>query len=48
MNTIVKATITALMCHIEFSKSGVLIYNSEALDTAGTQKQKQKEEHRQM
>ena len=36
MNTLKKAKINALVQHIEkFSKSGILIYNSKVLDTAG-------------
>ena len=36
MISLEKAELTASVYHIEiFSKSGILIYNSEALDTAG-------------
>ena len=36
MNTLEKAELTASVCHTErFSKSGILICNSKAQDTAG-------------
>ena len=43
MDTLEKIELTALICHIAiFSKSGILIYNSDVLDTDGRNKRRRR------